>query len=119
MSHMNFPKEYTSIMSTLNWATADEDYTPSKQQLLDTESSCVTSHHHFGGMQVVPSSEPPTGDFKSEGQRSRLNKRRVANDVLMQNRQELFAGEFDGYNGFAPRIVTPLMTVQAHRGHPV
>ena len=30
MVHMNFPKEYTDIMSSLNWATADEEYTPSE-----------------------------------------------------------------------------------------
>lgn len=45
----------------------------------------------------MPSSEPPTGKFKSDGQKSRLHKRKVANDTLMQNREELFAGEFDGY----------------------
>ncbi len=30
MVHMNFRKEVTSVMSSLNWATADEEYTPSK-----------------------------------------------------------------------------------------
>ena len=30
MVHLNFEKEYTSIMSSLNWATADEEYTPSQ-----------------------------------------------------------------------------------------
>ncbi|KAI0695606.1 Gcd10p-domain-containing protein [Cytidiella melzeri] len=73
LTQMNFPKEYTSVMSTLNWATGDEDYTP-----------------------ILPSVEPPTGQFKSEGQKSRLNKRKVAIDTLFQNREELFAGEFDG-----------------------
>ncbi|KAI0785350.1 Gcd10p-domain-containing protein [Irpex lacteus] len=73
LAQMNFPKEYTSLMSTLNWATGDEDYTP-----------------------ILPSAEPPTGEFKSEGQRSRLNKRKAAIDTLYQNRDELFAGEFDG-----------------------
>ena len=29
MTQMNFRKEVTNIMSSLNWATADEDYTPS------------------------------------------------------------------------------------------
>ncbi|KAJ3549898.1 hypothetical protein NM688_g5131 [Phlebia brevispora] len=71
--HMNFTKEYSSVMTTLNWATADEEYTP-----------------------IVASSEPPTGTYKSEGQKNRLNKRKLATDVLMQNREELFAGEFDG-----------------------
>ena len=31
MTQMNFRKEVTSIMSSLNWATADEEYTPSTQ----------------------------------------------------------------------------------------
>ncbi|GJE89581.1 Gcd10p-domain-containing protein [Phanerochaete sordida] len=73
MVQMNFPKEHTAVISSLNWATADEDYTP-----------------------IVASSEPPTGKFKSEGQKSRLNKRKVASDMLMRHREELFAGEFDG-----------------------
>ena len=45
---------------------------------------------------VLPSAEPPTGQFKSEGQRSRLLKHKAAIDTLFQNREELFAGEFDG-----------------------
>lgn len=73
MVQMNFSKEFTSVMSSLNWATADEDYTP-----------------------IIASSEPPTGKFKSEGQKSRLNKRKVASEMLMRHREELFAGEFDG-----------------------
>lgn len=51
-------------------------------------------------LSVVPSAEPPTGEFKSEGQKSRLNKRRAANDTLTQNREELFAGEFEGCDRF-------------------
>ncbi|KIP11118.1 hypothetical protein PHLGIDRAFT_64283 [Phlebiopsis gigantea 11061_1 CR5-6] len=71
--HMNFTRETTAVMSSLNWATADEEYTP-----------------------IIASHEPPTGTFKSEGQKTRLGKRKVASDVLMHNRDELFAGEFDG-----------------------
>ncbi|KAI0714889.1 Gcd10p-domain-containing protein [Earliella scabrosa] len=73
MVHMNFRKEVIAPMSSLNWATADEEYTP-----------------------IIASSEPPSGKFKSDGQRARLNKRKVASDALMQTRDELFAGEFDG-----------------------
>ncbi|KAH9849238.1 Gcd10p-domain-containing protein [Lenzites betulinus] len=74
MVQMNFRKEAVApIMVSLNWATADEEYTP-----------------------IVASSEPPSGKFKSDGQRTRLNKRKVASDTLMQNREELFNGEFDG-----------------------
>ncbi|KAI0828876.1 Gcd10p-domain-containing protein [Trametes gibbosa] len=74
MVQMNFRKEAIApIMVSLNWATADEDYTP-----------------------IVASSEPPSGKFKSDGQRTRLNKRKVASDALLQSREELFNGEFDG-----------------------
>ncbi|KAI0720061.1 Gcd10p-domain-containing protein [Cerioporus squamosus] len=73
MVHMNFRKEVTSVMSSLNWATADEEYTP-----------------------IIASVDPPAGKFKSDGQRTRLNKRKVASDALMQTREELFAGEYDG-----------------------
>lgn len=30
MVHMNFKKEVIQVLSSLNWATADEEYTPSK-----------------------------------------------------------------------------------------
>ncbi|TCD65435.1 tRNA (adenine(58)-N(1))-methyltransferase non-catalytic subunit trm6 [Steccherinum ochraceum] len=73
VTHMNFSKETMAVMSSLNWATADEEYTP-----------------------VVPSAEPPSGSYKSDAHKSRLNKRKVASNTLMQNREELFAGEFDG-----------------------
>lgn len=46
---------------------------------------------------VIASTEPPSGKFKSDGQRTRLNKRKVTSDALMQHREELFSGEFDGW----------------------
>ncbi|KAH9947122.1 Gcd10p-domain-containing protein [Amylocystis lapponica] len=74
MTHMNFKKEVvSSTLSSLNWATADEDYTP-----------------------ILPPSEPTDGKFNSDGQRSRITKRKVTTSALMQTREELFAGEFDG-----------------------
>lgn len=45
---------------------------------------------------VVASSEPPSGKYKSEGQKARLNKRKLVSDSLFQHREELFAGEFEG-----------------------
>ena len=45
---------------------------------------------------VLASTEPPQGKYKSDGQRTRLNKRKVTADALIQTRDELFAGEFDG-----------------------
>ncbi|KAH8102396.1 Gcd10p-domain-containing protein [Cristinia sonorae] len=74
VTHMNFSKEFTTpVMSSLNWATADEDYTP-----------------------VLPSSEPTSGSYKSDAQKTRLNKRKIASNALFQTRDELFNGEFDG-----------------------
>jgi len=72
MVHMNFSKEVTQVLASLNWATADEEYTP-----------------------IIPPSEPP-GNVKSDAQKARLNKRKVVNEALNQTREELFAGEFDG-----------------------
>ncbi|OSD03317.1 Gcd10p-domain-containing protein [Trametes coccinea BRFM310] len=74
MVQMNFRKEAVApVLSSLNWATADEEYTP-----------------------IIASTEPPAGKFKSDGQRARLNKRKIASDALMQTREDLFAGEFEG-----------------------
>ncbi|KAF8560095.1 Gcd10p-domain-containing protein [Imleria badia] len=71
---MNYEKEtLTSVLSTLNWATAQEDYTP-----------------------VVAPLEPTSGRIRSERQRVRLDKRKSTSDTLMNTRQELFLGEFDG-----------------------
>lgn len=61
---------------------------------------CIVRSDALEISSVVPSADPPTGAFKSEGQKSRLNKRKVANDTLTQNREELFAGEFEGCDGF-------------------
>ncbi|KAI0274789.1 Gcd10p-domain-containing protein [Gloeopeniophorella convolvens] len=74
MTQMNFPKEFTNpVLSSLNWATADEEYTP-----------------------IVLSAEPASGAFGSDKHKSRLTKRKTASDVLFGVREELFAGEFDG-----------------------
>jgi len=56
----------------LNWANTQEDYTP-----------------------VMPPTAPPDGQFHSERQKSRLNKRKAVSDSLASTREELFAGEFD------------------------
>lgn len=73
MSNMNFSAEITNILSSLNWATADESYTP-----------------------ILPPSEVSAQDVKSERQKSRLNKRKAMTNHLYSTRQELFDGEFDG-----------------------
>lgn len=71
---MNFSSGTTNILSSLNWATADEDYTP-----------------------ILPPSEVSEQGVKSERQKSRLNKRKVITEHLNSTRQELFDGDFDGY----------------------
>jgi tRNA (adenine-N(1)-)-methyltransferase non-catalytic subunit len=75
MTNMNFSPDTTSILSSLNWATADEEYTP-----------------------ILPPSEVTTTDGKSERQKSRLSKRKAMTNHLYSTRQELFDGEFDGYD---------------------
>lgn len=45
---------------------------------------------------VVAPSEPETGVFRSERQKSRYNKRKMVVGNLNNTREELFAGEFEG-----------------------
>ncbi|KAG0700659.1 Gcd10p-domain-containing protein [Suillus ampliporus] len=74
MTLMNFRKEVvTKIHSSLNWATAQEDYTPvaAVAQQLSSEVG------------------------KSDRHRVRLDKRKIAADTLLNAREELFAGEYD------------------------
>jgi len=74
MTQMNFPKALiTDVLSSLNWATADETHTP-----------------------LVLSPEPASGSYGSEKHKSRLSKRKLASDTLSNMREELFSGEFDG-----------------------
>ncbi|KAI5120856.1 hypothetical protein M0805_007043 [Coniferiporia weirii] len=74
LTHMNFGENMiNSTLSSLNWATADEDYTP-----------------------ILPPSEPESGVFRSERQKARINKRSKVIESLFNTRQELFAGEFEG-----------------------
>ncbi|KAJ6520121.1 Gcd10p-domain-containing protein [Mycena sanguinolenta] len=72
MVPMNFTSETVAPLSSLNWAAADRNYTP-----------------------VGPPTDVPSEKIKSDRQQSRLNKRKVAIDLLNSTREELFAGEFD------------------------
>lgn len=45
---------------------------------------------------VLPPSEVPSEQLKSDRQRNRLNKRKAVEDLLNNTRDELFSGEFDG-----------------------
>ncbi|RDB29668.1 tRNA (adenine(58)-N(1))-methyltransferase non-catalytic subunit TRM6 [Hypsizygus marmoreus] len=74
MANMNFRSQITSgVLASLNWATAEEEYTP-----------------------ILPPSDVPTDQIRSERQKSRLNKRKAVTDLLSNTREELFSGEFDG-----------------------
>nr|GAT61025.1 predicted protein [Mycena chlorophos] len=73
MVTMNFNDEtVTPVLSSLNWATADETHTP-----------------------LVPPVDLSPDQIKSDRQKSRINKRKAALDLLNSNREELFAGGFD------------------------
>ena len=88
---MNYEKDtLTSVLSTLNWATAQEDYTPGKYLL-----STITANYYCMSSVVAPL-EPTSGRIRSERQRLRLDKRKSTSDALMNTRQELFSGKFDG-----------------------
>ncbi|KAK0481763.1 eukaryotic translation initiation factor 3 62 kDa subunit [Armillaria novae-zelandiae] len=91
MAQMNFdPKSVSSVLSSLNWATAQEDYTP-----------------------VLPPSEVPAEEIKSERQKTRLKKRKIVIDALASTREELFAGEFDGLiiaSDYAPWPIVQKLT---------
>ncbi|KAI9512878.1 Gcd10p-domain-containing protein [Russula earlei] len=84
MTQMNFPKELTvDILSSLNWATADEIHTP-----------------------IVLSAELSTGSYGSEKHKTRLSKRKSVSDALFNVREELFSGEFEGL--FIASVYDPL-----------
>jgi tRNA (adenine-N(1)-)-methyltransferase non-catalytic subunit len=91
MANMNFkPSIVSGVLASLNWATSEEDYTPRKSL-------------HLSGFQcidlwpVIPPSDIPVDQIRSERQKSRLNKRKAVSDLLTSTRDELFAGEFDAF----------------------
>jgi tRNA (adenine58-N1)-methyltransferase non-catalytic subunit len=90
MTQMNFPKELTAdVLSSLNWATADETYTP--RRFLYTRKVVMPE-----SCTVVLSAEPALGSYGSEKHKARLTKRKTASDALFNIREELFSGEFEG-----------------------
>ncbi|KAF8921951.1 Gcd10p family-domain-containing protein [Mucidula mucida] len=73
MVQMNFEKTIVNtVLASLNWATAEEEYKP-----------------------IVPPSDLPEDEIRSERQKSRLKKRKGLTDALTNTREELFAGDFD------------------------
>jgi tRNA (adenine-N(1)-)-methyltransferase non-catalytic subunit len=90
MTQMNFPKELTAdVLSALNWATADETYTPSR--FLHSKKLRVPESRT-----VILSAEPASGSYGSERHKTRLLKRKTVSDALFSVREELFSGEFEG-----------------------
>ncbi|KAJ8523355.1 hypothetical protein ONZ45_g232 [Pleurotus djamor] len=69
---MNFEPRIKSVMSSLNWATCLEDYTP-----------------------VISTWDVPEEEIRSDKQRIRVNKRKAASDFLEATRNDLFSGEFE------------------------
>ncbi|KDR85722.1 hypothetical protein GALMADRAFT_1325199 [Galerina marginata CBS 339.88] len=72
VGQMNFDPSIIDVLISLNWATAEEDYVP-----------------------ILPPSEAPDGQVKSDRQKDRLNKRKAISDLLLNTREELFSGEFE------------------------
>ncbi|KAF8167364.1 Gcd10p family-domain-containing protein [Crassisporium funariophilum] len=72
INQMNFDSSITDVLVSLNWATVEEDY-----------------------VSVLPPSELPTEQIKSDRQKSRLGKRKVISDLLTSTREDLFSGEFE------------------------
>ncbi|KAE9398517.1 Gcd10p-domain-containing protein [Gymnopus androsaceus JB14] len=73
MANMNFPLSMIqSVLKSLNWATSQEDYTS-----------------------VHAPVDLPADEIRSDRQKNRLKKRKVAHDLLDNTREELFAGEFE------------------------
>ncbi|KAJ1302812.1 hypothetical protein OPQ81_003118 [Rhizoctonia solani] len=77
VSHMNFEPEVRSskILSTLNWAAADEEYTP---------------------LVAARVAEEPVEEPQTNKEKSKQRKRKASAHVLSNLREELFSGEFDG-----------------------
>jgi tRNA (adenine-N(1)-)-methyltransferase non-catalytic subunit len=91
MVNMNFkPSIVSGVLASLNWAAAEEDYTPCK-------SLHISGIHCIDIWSVIPPSDIPAEQVRSERQKSRLNKRKAVSDLLASTRDELFAGEFDSF----------------------
>jgi tRNA (adenine58-N1)-methyltransferase non-catalytic subunit len=89
MTNMNFkPSIVSGVLASLNWATSEEDYTPRKFFYLSGISRADPSS-------VIPPSDIPADQIRSERHKSRLNKRKAVSDLLTNTRDELFSGEFD------------------------
>jgi tRNA (adenine58-N1)-methyltransferase non-catalytic subunit len=89
ITNMNFkPSVISGVLASLNWATSEEDYTPRK--FLHPSGTSPSD-----SWLVIPPSDIPADQIKSERHKSRMNKRKAVSDLLTNTRDELFAGEFD------------------------
>jgi tRNA (adenine58-N1)-methyltransferase non-catalytic subunit len=91
MVQMNFQTEVVSVLSTLNWSTAQEDYIPSPY------ISCFKWRRCPHTLIVLAPTDPPSSQIKSDKQKARLLKRKEVSEALQRTREELFAGNFEGY----------------------
>ncbi|GAV98795.1 Gcd10p-domain-containing protein [Lentinula edodes] len=67
VANMNLPTEMVqSVLKSLNWATSEQDYV-----------------------------SVPVDEIRSDRQKTRLRKRKVAHELLENTREELFGGEFE------------------------
>lgn len=87
---LNMPAEHISILKYLDWAAADEDHEPSEYMAI-IEGSLLNNHS------VRAPFETETGEYRSIGQKERYEKRKNALEAHENLREELFAGEWDGY----------------------
>lgn len=69
---LNMPEEHTTILKYLDWASVDEEHDPIRAPI------------------------EPEGEYRSEGQKGRYEKRRQIIEAYERLREELFAGEWDG-----------------------
>lgn len=83
------PEGHISILSFLDWASADEEHDPSTY-------THTTSRNTLKVLLVRAPFETDTGEFRSIGQKERYEKRKNAMDALDQLREELFTGQWDG-----------------------
>ena len=86
---MNFDSKTIDVFASLNWATAEEEYEPSEIMIPSFDWTALIRSS------VLPPSDIPGEQIKSDRHKNRLNKRKVISSMLASTRDDLFAGEFD------------------------
>lgn len=85
---MNFNSSVASTFKWTDWAAVDEEYTPSMYLIY-----CVSCQLLICGSVRAPTA---VQEFKSDGQKDRIRKRKAVADLADSMRQDLFAGEWNG-----------------------